>query len=100
MSTTVISGVPQTLAGLNPGLGPVVVSQTPQSSTNWLSALVGFIILVIIIWIIIYAVKPSWAQVAGSDKLDTGKALWAAIIIAIIIMIIIWLIKSFSSKQM
>ncbi|CAM6002090.1 unnamed protein product [Sphagnum balticum] len=97
--------VPQTvvyqpLAKLAPGSTTTVVTPVETvSSTNWVGALIGFIILVIIIWIIIFATQPSWAKNAAG-QLDSGKALWSSIIIAIIIMLIIWVLKSMSGKSM
>jgi hypothetical protein len=86
----------QPLNSLSPSAPTILVDGgvVYQKPTNWAAGLVTFIILVVIIWLIIYSVKPAWALTPGTANLDNGKALWSSIIIAIVIMIIIWLIKS------
>lgn len=66
---------------------------------NWAWALIAFIILVIIIWLILWAVKPTWVQQtdpAGNctGEIDNGKAFLWAVAIALVIVIIVWLIRA------
>ena len=61
-------------------------------SLTWL---LWFIVFVIIIWLIIFAVKPTWAQKCDehghkTGEVDAGRALLWAIVIAIIICVFIW----------
>lgn len=59
------------------------------SSIGW--AVLWFIIIAVIVWLIIFSLKPSWALNEDGD-VDTGKVLLASIVIALIIIIIIWII--------
>lgn len=59
------------------------------SSLGW--AVLWFIIIAVIVWLIIFSLKPAWALNEDGD-VDTGKVLLASIVIALIIIIIIWLI--------
>lgn len=62
------------------------------SSLGW--AVLWFIIIAVIVWLIIFSLKPAWALNEDGD-VDTGKVLLASIVIALIIVIIIWLIYAF-----
>jgi uncharacterized membrane protein (DUF485 family) len=73
-----------------------VPKQPPSNS--WAMGLLFFVILVVIIWLIIYATKPSWAS-NPNGTLNTGKALWSSIIIALVVLLIIWLVKSISGAN-
>jgi len=53
-----------------------------------------FIILTVVLWLILYSLKPSWVLKPNSQEVDTGKVLLASIIIALIIVVVVWLIKS------
>lgn len=60
-----------------------------------------FILLTVFIWLIIYALRPTWALApAGTQPaaLDTGKILWTSIVIALVLLLILWLIVSFAGK--
>ncbi len=64
---------------------------------GWAMAVVWFIIIVIIIWLIISFAKPDFCGKKDSHgdhtgDLDAGRALLWAIVIAIIIIVFIWLI--------
>lgn len=61
--------------------------------------LLWFIIIAIIVWFILWALKPRIVQRIGPNgeptgEIDAGKVLVASIIIALIIVIIIWLIRA------
>lgn len=63
----------------------------------WLWYLVWFFIIAIIVWFILYALKPDFIQTTNdrgeyTGEVDQGKLLFSAIIIAIVILIIIWII--------
>lgn len=60
-----------------------------------------FIIIAVIVWFILWSLRPAWVQTTGADgqltgQVDAGKVLIASIIIALILVIIIWLIKAAS----
>ena len=62
--------------------------------------LLWFIILAVIIWFILWTVKPKMVQKLTpngdpTNTVDPGKVLIASIVIALIIMVIIWLVKSY-----
>lgn len=63
-----------------------------------------FVIIAVIAWLILYAIKPSVVQKVNAQNVHTGepdplKVLVGAILIAIIIVIIIWLFRSAYYKQ-
>lgn len=63
------------------------------------SLILWFIIIAVIVWFILWALKPKAVQVLTpsgepTGQLDAGKVLIASIIIALIIVLIIWLIRS------
>lgn len=59
------------------------------SSLGW--AVLWFLIISVIIWLIIFSLKPAWALNEDGD-VDTGKVLLASIVIALIIIIIVYII--------
>lgn len=65
------------------------------SSLGW--AVLWFIIIAIIVWLIVYSLKPAWALNEDGD-VDTGKVLLASIVIALIIVIIVWILYMVCSR--
>ena len=66
---------------------------------GWGAFLLWFIIIAVIVFIILYLLKPTFVQNFTSGGVPTGevnagKALVSAIIIALIIVLILWLLKS------
>ena len=62
-------------------------------------AILWFIILAVIIWLILVASKPTWVQRTDQNgkptgEVDNGKAVLWAIVIAFIICIIIWILRA------
>lgn len=60
-------------------------------------AVLWFIIVVVIVWLILLAVKPTWVQKTDSGgnptgEVDNGKAFLWAVVIAFIICIIVWIV--------
>ncbi len=58
-----------------------------------------FVVIGLIAWCLLYALKPTVVQKVGLDGLptgdaDTGKTLLGALLIALIITLIIWLLRS------
>lgn len=58
--------------------------------------LLWFIVIVIVIWLILFATKPTWVQKTCEDgkptgEVDSGKALLWAIVITIIICVLVWI---------
>ena len=60
--------------------------------------LIWFIIIAIIVWLILIAVRPTWVQQVDpttglpNGVVDNGKAVLWAIFIALIIILVIWLL--------
>lgn len=54
-------------------------------------AVLWFIIIAVIVWLIIFSLKPSWA-IDEDGNVDTGKVLLASILISLIIVIIVWIV--------
>ena len=59
------------------------------SSLGW--AVLWFLIIAVIVWLIIFSLKPAWALNEDGD-VDTGKVLLASIVLALVIIIIVWII--------
>lgn len=59
------------------------------SSIGW--AVLWFIIIAVIVWLIVYSLRPNWA-LNDDGELDTGKILLASIVIALIIVIVLYII--------
>lgn len=60
-------------------------------------AILWFIIIVVIVWLVLLAVKPTWVQKTDSagnptGEIDNGKAFLWAVVIAFIICVIIWIV--------
>ena len=71
-----------------------------DNSSRWVWALIWFIIIVLIVYLILVSAKPTWVQKTDSHgnttgEVDQGKAILWAIVIAIVICIIIWLVFYF-----
>lgn len=68
------------------------------SDQNWGLYLVWFIVATLIIWIILYLLRPAFLQTRNPDgsytgNVDNGKAFGAAVVLALIIVLIIWLVR-------
>ncbi len=60
--------------------------------------LIWFVILFVLIWFILYSLKPAFVQnVNGNGAVDNSKVLLAALIISIIIVLLIWLVRRSST---
>jgi len=59
------------------------------SSVGW--AVLWFIIIAVIVWLIIFSLKPAWA-LDEDGNVDTGKVLLASVVLALIIVIVVWII--------
>lgn len=60
--------------------------------------LVWFFIIFIVIWLVLFAIKPECLCTGKKNELDTGKTVLAAFVIALVIIIIIWVIKAFAYR--
>ena len=63
---------------------------------SWGTVLLWFIIVAVIVWFVLYSVKPTFVQKkddAGetTGEVDNGKALLWSVIIALIVAAIVWL---------
>jgi hypothetical protein len=98
MSTVRVASL-DSLAPAAPTVVQVDALSVPKQGTNnWAMGLLFFVILVVIIWLIVYATKPTWAS-NPNGTLNTGKALWSSIIIALVILLIIWLVKGLAGSK-
>lgn len=61
--------------------------------------IVWFVVVFILAWLVLYALKPSIVMKRGGREVDTGKVLLGAAIIALVVIIITWLIKSCVTKR-
>lgn len=72
----------------------------PGYGWAWFGTMImWFIVLVVLFWIIYYSLKPNFVLKNGTNEIDTGKVLLAAVITSIIVVIIIWLIKICTTKK-
>jgi hypothetical protein len=67
---------------------------------GWCNLLLWFVVIAIIAFIIIWAVKPSWALNKDAngectEELNGGKVLIAALLIALVIVLIIYFLRCF-----
>ena len=72
---------------------------TKHGGTNWGQYLLWFIIIAVIAYLIMYALKPTWIQKTGANgqptgEVDGGKTLIAALIAALVVTLIVWLVRS------
>lgn len=70
--------------------------QNNTGTSNLIYMIVGFFALTVVIWIILYSIRPQILMVKEpdgtiTDKLNSGKLLWVSPLIALILIIIIWL---------
>lgn len=57
--------------------------------------LLWFIVIAVLIWLILYSLRPTWVVVEDDPtRVDSGRLLLAALIVAFIIVIIIWAVRS------
>lgn len=80
---------------LNNGMNQAQQEQGYGGYFAW--AVLWFIIIVVIVWLILLAVKPTWVQKSDSGgnptgEVDNGKAFLWAVVIAFIICIIVWIV--------
>lgn len=71
---------------------------------SFVSYIIWFVIIAIVIWLILWATKPAFVQkldVLGkpNGEIDQAKAIIAAIVISLIIVAIIWLIRSAANRS-
>jgi small-conductance mechanosensitive channel len=71
-------------------------------TTNWGwfgMLLLWFVIFAVIIWLILYSLKPAFVLRPGTTDVDTGRVLLFSIIAALILVIIVWLIRALAYKN-
>ena len=81
-----------------PACEPVCKPACETRCHHWLWYIIWFFIAAIIIWFILFALKPEWLQTKDEQgnptgEIDQGKLLITAIVIAIIIVILIWIFQ-------
>ena len=81
-----------------PAGGVVPVAAYSMQEHNWGLYVVWFIVAVLIIWIILYLLRPAFLQTRNPDgtytgNVDNAKAFGAAVVLALIIVLIVWLVR-------
>jgi hypothetical protein len=69
------------------------------SSSIGANLLLWFVIIGLIAWFLLYALKPKIVQKVGLDgqptgEADVGKSLLGALLIALVVVLIIWLLRA------
>ena len=81
---------------------PVVVVPARSSynlTGGWGALILWFIIVAVIVWFILYSLRPTWVQQRDAStgqpngNIDAGRVLLASVIIAIIVVVIVALIR-------
>ena len=81
-----------------PAAAVAVANGYSVSENNWGVYLVWFIVATLIIWIILYLLRPAFLQTRNPDgsytgQVDTGKALGAAVVFGLLIVLLVWLAR-------
>jgi heme/copper-type cytochrome/quinol oxidase subunit 2 len=96
----------QPLQSLAPSNCPTKCDTPCASSTSegyhgshWGQLLLWWLIIAVIVWIILYAVNPTWVQITDSEgdatgERDFGKLLVLSVIISVIIVLLLFLLWS------
>lgn len=101
-----MSSLKQPLSALaleSPDFAPTKVKYSfPGGGGTILKYIVWFIIILIVVWVILIATKPTWVQKQNElgeyvGYVDQGKAFVWALIIAIIIIVIVAIIQAATS---
>jgi len=61
--------------------------------------IIWFIVIFIIVWLLLYGIKPNMVMNTTTGEIDIGKLLLWTFVISLFLIIIIWLIKSFVSNK-
>lgn len=77
---------------------PAAVAAYGVHEQTWGLYLVWFIITALIVWVILYLLRPAFLSSRNPDGSytgipDTGKTLGAAVVIALIVVLIVWLVR-------
>jgi hypothetical protein len=93
------------LTQLAPTAAPVVHVEVERhdapkpSSAIAANLLLWFVIIGLIAWFLLYALKPKIVQKVGLDgqptgEADVGKSLLGALLIALVVVLLIWLLRA------
>lgn len=93
---------PQPIASLAPNpvvAEAVVVPVGYNVASGWGALVLWFIIVAVIVWFILYSLRPTWVQQRGegglpNGQVDAGRVLLASVVIALVVVLIIWLLRS------
>ena len=86
-----------------PQQGTVGASHHNQGYGGYFAwAILWFIILTVIIWLVLVAANPKWIQKNDyygkcNGEVDNGKAILWAIVIAFLILIFVWILKALAT---
>lgn len=84
---------------LAPTTNPTMNGEGSDKSSTAAHLLLWFVIIGLISWFLLYALKPTVVQKVGPNgkatgEPDVGKSLLGALLIALVIVLIIWLIRA------
>jgi len=76
---------------------PVEKTCNKWGATYWISFILGFILLAVIIGLLLAAAKPSWVQNTNADgqpdgTVNAGKVVLWAVVVSLFIMLIVWIV--------
>lgn len=83
----------QPVATLSPQ--PVVVQGQPVLRDSWVTYLIAFIVIAIIVYLILWAIRPQWLR-NDDGSLNVGKTIGVAVVVAFILVLLWWALRSCS----
>lgn len=78
--------------------GDELVSENEECGNGWWFFLFWFLIVGIIVWFLLFALKPDFVQFTDEDdnvtgEVDQGKVLLWAVIIALVVIFLVWVFQ-------
>ena len=74
---------------------PVKVEEGLISRDSWMTYIIVFIVIVVIAYLILWALRPTWLR-RDDGSIDVGKTLGAAVVIGVVLVLIWWALRSCS----
>jgi large-conductance mechanosensitive channel len=89
-------------ASVRSPVSPVGSSDEAHYGGNFVTALVWFVIIAVIVWLLIAAIKPEWAVKKDNngdptDEVNHGRAMFAALLVALVVVVVVWAFRMNSS---